>query len=312
MAARLYLGAPAGAPFRQRVGFPMRQIAIFVDAGYLYAQGSQAVTGRKAQRTETFLDVPKALGALSDLARTCMGEGRILRTYWYDGLVRSGRPTADHQVLAASPYCKLRLSLVNSQGEQKGVDALLVTDLIELARNRAITDALILSGDEDIRIGVQIAQTFGVQVHLLGIHPARGSQSRELIAESDTHHEWDSAALGGFLTVQAAVSEEAEAPAPADTPPPQPAEGTEGDRFPRLAEREISVTLNGLSDAARAGVLRAFAANPGVVPQEVDRPTLARIGLALDRQLNEEEKREFRSLFRMRLRAFLAERASTA
>jgi hypothetical protein len=30
---------------------------------------------------------------------------------------------------------------VNSSGEQKGVDSLIVTDLIDLARNRGITDA---------------------------------------------------------------------------------------------------------------------------------------------------------------------------
>jgi uncharacterized LabA/DUF88 family protein len=34
---------------------------------------------------------------------------------------------------------------------------LIGTDLIELARNHAISDAVLLSGDEDLRIGVQIA-----------------------------------------------------------------------------------------------------------------------------------------------------------
>ena len=81
------------------------------------------------------------------------------------------------------------------------MDSLIVTDLIDLARNKAITDALVVAGDEDLRIGVQIAQTFGVQIHLLGIKPARGSQSLDLIQESDTHHEWDESVVSRFLTV---------------------------------------------------------------------------------------------------------------
>ena len=79
------------------------------------------------------------------------------------------------------------------------MDSLIGTDLIELARNRAISDALILSGDEDIKIGVQVAQTFGVRVHLLGIKPARGSQSNSLMMEADTCHEWDENIVGGWM-----------------------------------------------------------------------------------------------------------------
>ena len=104
---------------------------------------------------------------------------RLLRTYWYDGLPRANRPTPDQNEISDAADNKLRLGMVNSQGEQKGVDSLIVTDLIELARNRAISDALILSGDEDIRIGVQVAQTYGIRIHLLGIRPARGSQSAD-------------------------------------------------------------------------------------------------------------------------------------
>jgi len=88
---------------------------------------------------------------------------------------------------------------------QKGVDSLIVTDLIELARNHAITDAVILSGDEDIRIGVQIAQSFGVRVHLVGIVPSRGSQSMNLLQESDTTTEWDVPIISKFLSVKASA-----------------------------------------------------------------------------------------------------------
>ena len=49
-----------------------------------------------------------------------------------------------------------------------------------------MSDALVVSGDEDVRVGVQVAQSYGVRVHLLGIVPARGSQSKQLLQESDT------------------------------------------------------------------------------------------------------------------------------
>jgi len=105
-------------------------------------------------------------------------------------------------VLAHTDHIKLRLGMLNSQGEQKGVDSLIVTDLIELARNRAITDAVLLSGDEDVRIGVQIAQCFGVRVHLLGIVPSRGSQSQQLLREADTTAEWDAGTVATFLALR--------------------------------------------------------------------------------------------------------------
>ena len=125
----------------------------------------------------------------------------LLRIYWYDGLLR-GELSADQQRLASAENVKLRLGVVNVSGQQKGVDSLIVTDLVELARNHAITDAVVLSGDEDLRIGVQIAQSFGVRVHLIGIEPSRGSQSLSLLQEADTATEWNKAEICAILTLK--------------------------------------------------------------------------------------------------------------
>ena len=97
----------------------------------------------------------------------------LLRIYWYDGALGYGGPTLDQEAIANSDNVKLRLGFINGQGQQKGVDSLIVTDLINLARNHAISDAILLSGDEDVRIGVEIAQGFGVRVHVLGIVPEK-------------------------------------------------------------------------------------------------------------------------------------------
>lgn len=90
---------------------------------------------------------------------------------------------------------------MNRFGEQKGVDSLIVTDMIELARNRAMADAILFSGDEDLRVGVQQAQEFGIRVHLLGIEPSRKNQSAYLIQETDSVHEWRREEIEKFLSL---------------------------------------------------------------------------------------------------------------
>ena len=157
--------------------------AVFVDAGYLYSAGSKLLSGNALPRTSVQLDLDAALGALRHAVQASSPSGSLLRIYWYDGMPRAG-PTSEQQNLADSTDVKLRLGVIAYTGRQKGVDSLIVTDLIELARNHAITDALLLSGDEDVRIGVQIAQTYGVRVHLLGIQPAPDNEGEPVASPS--------------------------------------------------------------------------------------------------------------------------------
>jgi len=165
----------------------MDRVAVFVDAGYLFAQASVALSGQKLARRGLVLDAGKAVEVLSDVAQK-LADAPLLRIYWYDGT--STGPTPQHLSLAHRDNVKLRLGFVNSVGEQKGVDSLIVTDMITLARNRAMSDAVLISGDEDLRVGMQQAQEFGVRVHLIGIRPSRGSQSLFLLQEADTTTEW--------------------------------------------------------------------------------------------------------------------------
>ena len=140
----------------------MKRVVVFVDAGYLYAQGSACLQGSKAKRESLRLDHAKIVKVMRAYASQVQPSAPLLRIYWYDGTSRG--PTLDHRMLADLDDLKLRLGLINSVGQQKGVDSLLVTDLVELSRNGAICDAVLLGGDEDLRIGVQIAQSFGVRV----------------------------------------------------------------------------------------------------------------------------------------------------
>jgi hypothetical protein len=175
----------------------MHRTAVFVDAGYVFAQGSVLLIGTKQGREFFSLNIPGMVSALNQIVSDRTGVP-LLRIYWYDAM-RVGRPSPEQMVLADTQDIKIRLGQVNSAGEQKGVDALIITDLAELARNQAISDAVLVSGDEDLRVGVVLAQQFGVRVHLIGIHPGRGNQSRSLLQEADTATEWDLATIRTFL-----------------------------------------------------------------------------------------------------------------
>jgi hypothetical protein len=67
------------------------------------------------------------------------------------------------------------------------VDAQIRADMEALARHRAITDAVLIAGDEDMVPAVEAAQAFGVRVHLWGVEPPYGTnQAERLVWESDT------------------------------------------------------------------------------------------------------------------------------
>ena len=67
------------------------------------------------------------------------------------------------------------------------MDAQIRADMEALARHRAITDAVLIAGDEDMVPAVEAAQAYGVRVHLWGVEPPYGTnQAERLVWESDT------------------------------------------------------------------------------------------------------------------------------
>lgn len=283
----------------------MPQIAVFVDAGYLYAQGSKLLIGKKAGRESISLKVPDVLEQLADLARVVAADCRLLRIYWYDGMLRGNTPTLEQDVIGQSRNAKLRLGLVNSSGQQKGVDSLIVTDLIELARNSAIADALILSGDEDIKIGVQVAQTFGVRVHLLGIKPARGSQSVSLMMEADTCHEWDESIISKWmecadvadfqLRTSALIAE-------SDNSLTSLPSSTSG-KFKQIATDTVNELVGRLTPSDLERHVQYLDAHTNRIHSDIDRPTLGRLRNHLGRDLTEPERKEYRQALAALLRS---------
>jgi len=172
--------------------------AVFVDAGYVFASGSRALTGEKLSRSQLHLDHEAVLKLLTSLVAELTGLP-LLRIYWYDGATTG--PNAAHVALAYRPNLKLRLGQVDARGQQQGVDALLVADLVTLAKNRALCDAVLVTGDDDLRAGVEQAQEHGVRVHLVGIPPARDNQAAALVQAADRVRELSLAELNSFLSL---------------------------------------------------------------------------------------------------------------
>jgi uncharacterized LabA/DUF88 family protein len=162
----------------------LARYAVLIDAGYLYAAAGSLLLGTTA-RKEFRVDAEQLIGALSKLAGQRL-RGELLRVYWFDA-AKDRVATVDQRVIAPLPYVKLRLGNLNSHGQQKGVDAQIRAELETLGRHRAINDAALLAGDEDMVPAVEAAQAYGVRVHLWGVEPPFGTnQAERLIWESDT------------------------------------------------------------------------------------------------------------------------------
>ena len=178
----------------------LARYAIMVDVGYIYAAAGELLLGASSRR-EYRVDAASLIHALAKNSGEQL-RGELLRIYWYDA-ARDRVPTIDQRVIAQMPWVKLRLGNLNARGQQKGVDAQIRADMEALARHRAITDAVLVAGDEDMVPAVEAAQAFGVRVHLWGIEPPYGTnQAERLVWESDTVEVLDAAFVKPYFTAQ--------------------------------------------------------------------------------------------------------------
>src|SRR5512135_1427967 len=193
----------------------LARYAIMIDVGYIYAAAGELLFSVGSRR-EYRVDTDKLIQALTRHADGLV-RGELLRVYWYDA-ARDRVPTIDQRVIAQMARVKLRLGNLNARGQQKGVDAQIRADMEALARHRAITDAVLVAGDEDMVPAVEAAQAYGVRVHLWGVEPPFGTnQAERLVWESDTVEVLDRAFLEPYFT-RATLPE----PVPAEPVPPLP------------------------------------------------------------------------------------------
>jgi NYN domain len=176
--------------------------ALFVDAGYLLADGAMAVHGTRRREAVSW-DFGGLLQLLGNLARERTGLP-LLRCYWYEATVE-GRRTPEHDALADLPGIKLRLSRIRP-GRREGVDTEIHRDLMTLARNGGVADAVIVSGDEDLAQVIADAQDLGVRVTVVHVAvDGNWTISRVLRQECDDLIEIGSGHLRPYVNLLAGV-----------------------------------------------------------------------------------------------------------
>lgn len=173
----------------------MDRCVVLVDAGYLLGAAASLLAGEPA-RSRITVDHAALIQALRDRAEADT-ERPLLRIYWFDG-APDRVPQPEHRRLRVMPRVTVRLgALTRSDGRwaQKGVDAAMHAELTELARNRACSDVVLVTGDGDLLPGLMSAKEHGVAVHLWAVQAADGdyNQSEDLVAEADERRVLDRA-----------------------------------------------------------------------------------------------------------------------
>lgn len=271
----------------------MDRCALFLDAGHLLAEGGSLCCGIK-KRSSIECDYR---GLLKALVEFCSNHCALplLRVYWYDA-APDAIPGPDHLHIGQLPFTKLRLGRL-SGGKQKGVDSLIVRDLMTLARERAIATAFLLGGDEDLREGMVAAQEMGVAVNVLGI-PTTGAagenQAATLIREADEHLLLPAAFLEPFITArQAGLSRSTASPS---NELPLTSSGDEDDsRNAALAATAFAVSWLKQNPDELSSLLR----QAPVIPKGIDARLLNTVEAATGKDLRERHdlRKDLRAAF---------------
>ncbi len=171
---------------------PLAVAMAFVDAGYLTAGARSCLKVPCTPRIDG--------DALTSWARFAYrSDIDLLRTYVYDAQYpddadRYPDQRAYFDALAAEPGIRLRLGhlVERSAGspraawQQKGVDTLVVLDLVRLAQLRAYDIALIIAGDRDLAEALRVvADDHARRVILFSVEGSPPAQ--ELVHAADDH-----------------------------------------------------------------------------------------------------------------------------
>ncbi|RKS06928.1 uncharacterized LabA/DUF88 family protein [Nocardiopsis sp. Huas11] len=160
----------------------MDRCALFVDAGYLLADGAMAVHGTR-NRDSVSWDYSGLVQFLNEVARDRTGLP-LLRCYWYEA-VADDRRSQEQDGIADIPGIKFRAARIRP-GRREGVESYVQRDLTTLARTGVLCDAVLVSGDEDMASVVADVQDLGVRVTVVHISvEGNWTISRQLRRECD-------------------------------------------------------------------------------------------------------------------------------
>lgn len=269
----------------------MQRVAVFVDAGYFWVQAAHIVLGGRGQRNQLTVDYNKLRVELLSRMNEQFPGANLLRVYWYDGPGPNGK-NPDHQALEQLDDIKLRLGTRNSTGAQKAVDGLIIADMISLAQSKAITDAMLISGDADLIPGVIAAQNLGIRVHLLSMGPVTAT-SPYLRCEVDLKEHWNNNNVKGFIKPVKATA--------ASAAKPNITNNNETITPAKAVANKPTLTLKDAAQKTHAEidpVVLKTATPEGALPKEIDKKLLLEAKTNLGRPLTEAEKRQARDEFR--------------
>ncbi|MGH3248215.1 MAG: NYN domain-containing protein [Trebonia sp.] len=131
----------------------------------MLTDGAMAVHGTRRRESVSwdYAGLLQLFGSLA-MERTRLP---LLRCYWYEATVE-GRRSADHDTLADLPGVKLRVTKMRP-GHREGVEGEIHRDLTTLARNKAVSDVMVVSAEEDLAQVITDVQDLGLRVTLLHI-----------------------------------------------------------------------------------------------------------------------------------------------
>jgi uncharacterized LabA/DUF88 family protein len=302
----------------------MHRYVVMVDAGYLLRQAVEIVSQRAStKRADLEINDPsgliKVLLAKASASLDLAGK-ELLRVYWYDGVFASGLSSQQRAIVEVDDV-QFRAGTVNGKGQQKGVDSLIVTDLIELTTHHAVCDAVLVTGDGDLAVGIEIAQKRGVRIAVLGVEDLAAGvvhhQSWEVTSRADRVGRLGSSDLAPVVKYSpskavsaatsavgvpspAAVAAAPPAAPPASAPAPPTAQATRP--LTQADQTAIKAAVTAFI-GQRAGQLNnAVDSATNRIDPGIDRPLIHHVFQALARgQLTNAEKIFARSQFRAAL-----------
>lgn len=262
----------------------MDRCVVLVDAGYLLGAAASLLAGEPA-RSRITVDHAALIQGLRERAEADTQQP-LLRIYWFDG-APDRVPQPEHRRLRVMPRVTVRLgALTRSDGRwaQKGVDAAMHAELTELARNRACSDIVLVTGDGDLLPGLMSAKEHGVAVHLWAVQAADGdyNQSEDLVAEADERRVLDRAWI--TKAVRAKDTGGVCAPPPATRPE------IAAILSAPLPEAALAASAERASEATRAAAARGGPpapdeTAPAVEPAAPDTPTAGHKGVPTPKDL---------------------------
>lgn len=275
----------------------MNRYVVMVDAGYLLRQAVE-ILSQRASSSRADLDIPDPAALMQALLKQSratlnLEAKELLRIYWYDGVMAQGL-TAQQKAIMQVDDVQFRAGTIDWRGQQKGVDSLIVSDLIELTTHHAICDAVLVTGDGDLAVGMELAQRRGVRIAVLGIEDLAAGvahhQSFEITSRADR--------VGrlGHTELQAVARY---VPGAASAPAFAGQEGR-GPLQPLDAELKARIALSVQEFLGRQDRPLAEMVDPSThrIEAAVDKSLLQHVFGTLGRKLSEAEKVFIRQVFR--------------